>query len=89
MVGDALDEGAEAPVQIYVVRDENAPCSQSAPSSIQLKARIVFRVYTIVDKEVDLRERRKQLGEVPPARSPDVRPAVTTVVLNRSADLLF
>ena len=67
MVRDAPDEGAEAPVQIYVVRDENAARSKGAPSSIQLKAGIVFGMYTIVDKEVDLRERRDQLGEVPPA----------------------
>jgi hypothetical protein len=43
MVGDAAHEGAEAPVQIDVVGDENASRSQSAPSSIQLNAGVVFQ----------------------------------------------
>ncbi len=59
-VGDALNKEAEASVQIDVVRDENSPRSQSAPSPIlSSKTRVVFGVYNIIDKEVDLRERRE------------------------------
>lgn len=49
----------EAPVHIDVVDDNRAAGSQNAPSPLQLKARVVRRVQTVVDEEVDLSERSK------------------------------
>jgi hypothetical protein len=84
-----IGEGVEAPVGINIIDDDSSARPQRFPRKVQLEAHVSLTVQTVVNKNINVVELRKQLWKTQSAGTSNVRPSIGVAVSNRNPDLLF